>query len=242
MILQIYLLLKNNRSAASGVLGRDNGYEYFNYLKFVPLGFKYADSKTSLSRLEELSIIDDAIGGISNYQKLESFVLNETGSDYDAIVNLSEKYSLYNEGLRTDKNYMIDGLVIEINESAIRDSLGWDGDKPNYSTALKFDYLTKETKVKDIEFYIGKTNRITPVVVFEPIEFFGNIQQKVSLANYKRFKELEIAKGDTILVEYRNDVLSHVQKVVKKSKNQPFEFLKQCPLCGTNITISKQKH
>src|SRR5690606_7634516 len=109
--------------------------------------------------------------------------------------------------------YMIDGLVIELMDSTARKKLGIHDYTPKFSVALKFPYLEAETVVTGMEFDYGKTGRITPCVLFEPVEFYGATQRRVSLSNYKRFNELKLGIGSRILVQYRNDTLSYVEKL-----------------------------
>jgi len=121
---------------------------------------------------------------------------------------LKELEKFYNEINSSERlnleNFMFDGLVIEILDDDIRENLGYSDDLPNFSVAAKFDYLEAETKVIDVRFDYGRSGRITPVIQYEPIEFFGNVQQFTSISNYKRFNELKLRKGDIVRIQYRN--------------------------------------
>jgi len=238
------LILKNNRSAATSIMSRSDGKEYFPYLSFVPLGVSFKD-KRALSREKEVEIMENMFlnRGKNKLINLRSEFLNPIGGRpvtniWEAFSTLDVLYEEYNKSKRFERNFMVDGLVIEVVDPEQRKLLGWSGDFPNYACALKFDYLTKESTIIDMEFDVGKSMFITPCAIFEPIDFFGNVQQRVSLSNYGRFKELGISKGDKVLIEYRNDVISYIQKVVEKSDNPPFKFPTHCPICGEELSLS----
>jgi DNA ligase (NAD+) len=139
---------------------------------------------------------------------------------------------------------MIDGLVIEFIDKEIQDKVGrFATGSPKWSSAVKFPYMEKSTVVEDIVFEASPngTGKITPSVIFKPVTFIGNEMHKVSLANYKRFKELKLGKGSKITVSYHNDVLSYVTKldVPDNDKIKPIPFTKTCPACGGEVRIHK---
>jgi DNA ligase (NAD+) len=233
----------NNRSAVSGIMGKltakkvdeEEMKKSFYYLSFVPLEIKL--NNEVIPREKQLEYIDKI--GAAKQKNIRPFFYEKL-CELDFLAGLDEQIekmisilNTYNNGLRFQDDIMVDGLVIEIYNDKKRKMTS------DFRTALKFQYLTKTTKVEDIEFYMGSTGRATPVVIFLPIEFFGAVQTNVSIANYKRFSELNLAKGDKIEIQYRNDTLSYLNRVVKKLGDKPIEFIKNCPLCDSKIELNE---
>lgn len=224
----------NPRSTISGILGRDNAKIYSNYITLVPLEIKLSGSEFS----ENPILISDFFGNDNYFSKY--YEIYNGGNK--AIKVCIRDY--YNRVIRKRKNlpFMIDGIVIEFFNKANK-LKGYtplsDGSRPYFKKALKLPYLEATTKVTDIDFSYGDTGRITPVVHFEPVEFLGNIQNKQNIHNYKRFKELNLGKGSEILLTYRSDCLSYVNKIENEQnkKIKPFKFIENCPICGRELKV-----
>lgn len=246
----------NPRSLVAGLLGRkDTPQEIINLINLVPIRIQLSNKKISRSKeLELLRKLHTEYKEEFPYSiNPEFYNKNEQGfkiQDITCTIKsflktvLPEFYYDINDNKRKILPYPIDGIVIEIVDEEIREQLGRNADRNNFEFALKFPYMVKKSKVKDIDFYVSTngTGRITPVVIFKPLNFNGAICDHVSIANYKRFKELSLSKGDSVIIEYRNDVLSYLQKdTSKKSKNDPIKFPTKCPLCGEKLKINKNK-
>lgn len=231
-----------NRSIVSAVLSREDGHKFSKYLDIVPLAVQYRNDKIKYQnppRSQQMFILKQLNGKFGDIDFNMSTV--QVKSKEEALKGIKEIYNQYISN-RDKLNYPIDGVVIEIVNQDLRDRLGRSGDTNNYDTALKFPYNEKKSKVKDIKFYTGTTGRITPVVVFEDIVFDGAVCNHVSVANYKRFKELNLAKGDSVIIEYRNEVLSYLQPDPSgKTNNPPIKFISKCPSCGEKLYVNKTK-
>ena len=227
----------NPRSVVSGILGRDDASEYSKYITLVPLNVRVPETPGfSFPRTSEISLIQylytDEITVLDGYETIRV-------SDRDRLEEIYNSYTLeYRDGL----NYMIDGLVIEVLDEDKRKHLGWTSGRPNYAMALKFPYMEKTSNVEKIEFDFGLTGQITPVICYRPVEFNGAIQKRTSIASYKRFKELQLGEGSDILIQYRNDVLSYIEKLDTEHNKTviPFDFIDKCPVCdgGIHITVN----
>ncbi len=240
----------NNRSATSGILGRDDKSFAEKYLSLAPLDIAIDEEilpkETQYELIEKIikedKILNKNIGlNIIIYDRYifeRPFTKNQENNLFEKIKSLIDEY---NNGKRFDYDIMVDGLVFKISDPEIISQLDYTNDVPNWATAFKFKYLEKSSIAKKIHLYVGKSGRMTPVIEFEPIEFFGAIQRKVSLANYKRYQELAIAEGDEILIEYRNDVISYVSSVIKRSGNPPLEFDPHCPKCGEQLYTNENE-
>lgn len=227
---------KNPRSVTAGILGRDDAEKFKQYLTIVPLAVSI-DGET-LTKKDELEFIKSNCNSKINYLETAKII---KGNKKEVVKGVEKLYKSVIE-TRSNLNVMIDGIVLEIINPNYK-KLGYVNTKPKWSVALKFPYMEKTSVVTGFDFTLGKSQRITPRVWFKPVVFNGATQTKVSLANYKRFMELGLGIGSEILVEYRNECLSYVQKLdSKENKNiTPYEFTKECPICKGKVEINKNK-
>jgi len=229
----------NPRSLVAGLLDRDNAHEYVEYLTLVPLGMSFIDEE--VDKMDEYLFIEREFSG--KVGSLNSIKFNDNleilEGDLDTITTQIEDIYDTLSTERFDLPFMIDGLVIELLDPKYR-KLGITNSKPKWAVALKFPYMEKESTVVDFVFDYGKTSRITPKVVFEPVVFNGAEQTTVSLANYERFEKLGLGIGSKVLVQYRNDTLSYVEKldVPENDLIEPFEFIQLCPICKKPIFLN----
>lgn len=226
---------KNPRSVTAGILGRDNAYEFFDYLTLVPLDYDVKGEQ--LSEAERLKLMKTQFEGKSWSKVPYSYNLFE--GDLDAVVEKLEKMYKYISSKRDTFEFMIDGIVIEMIGKKYR-NLGWVNSKPKWACALKFPYMEQRSVVTGFDFTLGTSGRITPRVWFQPVTFNGATQTKVSLANYDRYQELKLGIGSDILVQYRNDCLSYVEKLSTENNETvaPYPFTEKCPVCGGEVEIS----
>lgn len=237
----------NPRSLISGILGKDVAIMFKDYITLVPLQIRlkdYSEYENKYKSLKEKTIYENELisklfgeeNYFTNYSKM--FIACSSRKIMENIV------SYYNNVIKIRPNlpFMIDGIVIDFVDDILRE-MGYtslsDGSRPYFKQALKLPYLEKVTKVTDIKFSFGDSGRITPVVHFEPVEFLGNVQRKQNIHNYKRFKELALGKGSEILLTYRSDCLTYVNKINNDhNKNiKPFKFIQFCPECGEELKI-----
>ena len=226
---------KNPRSVTAGILGRDDAYDYFKYLTLVPLACDVKGEK--IKKNEELELILEQFRGKPWSKETLAFDIFD-GTVDEVVEQLDEFYKETAED-RQILPFMIDGIVIELIGKKFRD-LGWVNSKPKWSCALKFPYMEATSKVTGFDFCLGNSGKITPRVWFEPVKFNGATQTKVSLSNYDRFQELKLGIGSDVLVQYRNDTLSYVEKLDTEHNKtvDPYPFTETCPVCGGSVVIS----
>lgn len=130
--------------------------------------------------------------------------------------------------------YDIDGAVVKVNRYSDRERLGATSKVPRWAVAYKYPPEEKETVLKEIELSVGRTGRITPTAVFEPVRLCGTTVSRATLHNHDFMDELEIGIGDTIVVYKSGEIIPKV-KEVKKEKRQngwvPFQIPDVCPVC-----------
>lgn len=131
--------------------------------------------------------------------------------------------------------YDIDGAVVKLNRLADREKLGATSKVPRWAIAYKYPPEEKETILRRIELSVGRTGRITPTAVFDPIRLCGTTVERATLHNQDFIDELDIRLGDTILVYKSGEIIPKVKAVVKEkrtSSSVPYQIGTQCPVCG----------
>ncbi|MBO5372002.1 MAG: NAD-dependent DNA ligase LigA [Lachnospiraceae bacterium] len=131
--------------------------------------------------------------------------------------------------------YDIDGAVVKINRYSDREQLGATSKVPRWAVAYKYPPEEKESVLKEIELSVGRTGRITPTAVFEPVRLCGTSVSRATLHNQDFLDELEIGIGDTIVVYKSGEIIPKI-KMVNKDK-RPADWVKfqipdVCPACG----------
>ena len=138
--------------------------------------------------------------------------------------------------------YDIDGVVIKINNLEDRKKLGNTSKVPKWAIAYKFPPEEKETKLLDIEVSVGRTGRITPTAIFEPIRLCGTSVSRAILHNQDFIDDLDIRIGDIILVYKSGEIIPKIKSVVKEKRPEglkKFKIPEICPVCGTSTVREK---
>lgn len=138
--------------------------------------------------------------------------------------------------------YDIDGAVVKINRYADREVLGATSKVPRWAVAYKYPPEEKEAKLLDIELSVGRTGRITPTAVFEPVRLCGTSVARATLHNQDFIDDLDIGIGDTIVVYKSGEIIPKVKQVNKELRPEVWKrFLipEVCPVCGAKTEREK---
>ena len=150
--------------------------------------------------------------------------------------NLEEAVALWREiaDKRAVLPYLIDGIVVVVNDNVLLDKLGVIGKSPRGIRAFKFSPKQATTILKDIKLQVGRTGAITPVAYLKPVEIDGVIVSRATLHNEDEIKKLGVKINDTIIVGRAGDVIPEVISVLPKlrtGEEKEFHFPKTCPAC-----------
>ena len=141
--------------------------------------------------------------------------------------------------------YDIDGAVVKINRFSDREKLGATSKVPRWAVAYKYPPEEKETKLLDIELSVGRTGRITPTAVFEPVRLCGTSVSRATLHNQDFIDELDIGIGDTIVVYKSGEIIPKVRRVIHEKRPagvKKFVIPNVCPVCGAPLVLRTVKH
>ena len=116
---------------------------------------------------------------------------------------------------RDQLGYDIDGAVVKIDSYAQRQQLGQTAKVPRWAVAYKYPPEEKETKLLDIELSVGRTGRITPTAIFEPVRLCGTTVSRATLHNQDFIDSLDVRLGDTIIVYKSGEIIPKVSIKIK---------------------------
>lgn len=140
--------------------------------------------------------------------------------------------------MRGELEYDIDGAVVKLNNLSERSKLGNTIKFPRWAVAYKYPPEVKETRLLDVEVNTGRTGRVTPVAVFEPVRLCGTMVSRATLHNQDFIDQLGLGIGDTILVYKSGEIIPKVKDVNKAKRPsdwQPYKMPENCPVCGHKL-------
>lgn len=129
----------------------------------------------------------------------------------------------------------IDGVVIKVNDLALRNTLGSTAKTPRWAVAYKFPAEKKVTKILDIIVQVGRTGAITPAAVLEPVRIAGSTVSRATLHNEDFIKERDIKIGDNVIIQKAGEIIPEVLEVVKEDRDGSeieFKMPEICPECN----------
>jgi DNA ligase (NAD+) len=147
--------------------------------------------------------------------------------------------------VRAELNFGIDGIVVKVESLALQAELGDAGREPRWAIARKFAADIAETRLLAIEVNVGRTGKINPYAVLEPVEVGGTTVSRATLHNYELIKQKDLREGDTVMLKRAGDVIPQVIGPVpeKRDKRHPPPVPKiptHCPACGTKVRASEK--
>ncbi len=145
---------------------------------------------------------------------------------------------------RDDLPYEIDGVVYKVNNLEDQETLGVRQRDPRWALAYKFAPRQATTRLLDINVQVGRTGKLTPVAVLEPIHIGGVEVSRASLHNQSEIDRKDIRIGDTVLIERAGDVIPQVVKSIDEQRDgseKKFHLPSKCPVCGSKVDESEDK-
>ena len=162
---------------------------------------------------------------------------NPNNRHYDNPEGAIDYYRQWLEG-REDLDYDTDGTVVKVNSRAHWDTLGAVGREPRWAIAFKWPAQQETTRVLGINVNVGRTGRINPFVVLEPVFVGGVTVQHATLHNADYISEKDIRVGDWVVVERAGEVIPQVVRSIPERRPAdavPFAMPELCPACGSRV-------
>ncbi|MBR7826824.1 NAD-dependent DNA ligase LigA [Actinospica sp. MGRD01-02] len=157
----------------------------------------------------------------------------------DAVLDYIAYYGKH----RHDVEHEIDGVVVKVDDFALQGRLGATSKDPRWAIAYKYPPEEVTTKLLDIRVQVGRTGRVTPYAVMEPVLVAGSVVAQATLHNQDVVKRKGVLIGDTIVLRKAGDVIPEVVgPVVELRTGEEREFVMpaECPACGTPIAPQKE--
>lgn len=144
---------------------------------------------------------------------------------------------------RHDIEHEIDGQVIKIDETSLQRRLGSTSRAPRWAIAYKYPPEEATTKLRDIQVNVGRTGRVTPFAVMEPVSVAGSTVAMATLHNASEVKRKGVLIGDTVTIRKAGDVIPEVLGPVvdaRTGEEREFVMPTHCPECGTELAPEKE--
>src|SRR4051812_42969042 len=153
------------------------------------------------------------------------------------------QYIAYYAEHRHDVEHEIDGVVIKVNSVAIQGRLGSTSRAPRWAIAFKYPPEEVTTKLLDIDVNVGRTGRVTPFAVLEPVKVAGSTVGLATLHNAREVERKGVWIGDTVVLRKAGDVIPEVLGPVidlRPDDARQFVMPTECPACGTKLAPAKE--
>ena len=220
-------LLQNVRNAAAGSIRQLDSKEAAkreldNFIYYLPEPEKYGIK----THFEALKFMEELGFKVNSNNKL----VDNVDGIFEYIKDATVK--------RKSLPYEIDGVVIKVNDFDMQEKLGNTAKYPKWATAYKFPAEEVLTKLKDIIFTVGRTGRITPNAVLEPVIVMGSTISRATLHNEDYVLNKHLMIGDIVSIKKAGDVIPEVveAKFERRTGNEkPFVMIKECPMCHKPI-------
>lgn len=217
--------LKNLRNAAAGALRNLNVKETERrhlIAYFYDVGYNEGTSFKTYTELMQFLMekgfpVDGYIKSCSNMEEIEK-AINKIGE------------------MRESLEYDIDGAVIVIDDMRTRDILGYTIKHPKWAIAYKFEAEEANTKLLSVEWNVGRSGRVTPTAILEPVYLAGATVKRATLNNMDDIRRKKVRIGSEVFIRRSNDVIPEIMGIADKEDTGeeilPPEY---CPYCKSEL-------
>lgn len=147
-------------------------------------------------------------------------------------------YINYWDQARKDLPFPTDGVVIKLNDFALRTRMGFTAKSPKWAVAYKFKAEQALTRLNSVDFQVGRTGAITPVANLDPVHLAGTVVKRATLHNAEQIALMDLRVGDMVYVEKGGEIIPKITGVElsqRDSKSEEFTFITHCPECGAEL-------
>ena len=137
---------------------------------------------------------------------------------------------------RKSIDVLTDGAVIKLNDTTVRENIGYTDKFPRWAVAYKFEAEESITTVKEIRWQVGRTGKLTPLAIVEPVDLAGATVQRATLNNFGDLTRKDVKVGSKVLIRRSNEVIPEILRAVEHADGSA-EVQKPdiCPYCGTHV-------
>ncbi len=156
----------------------------------------------------------------------------------DEVAEYCREWSAHRTAATRVLEFDTDGVVVKLDDIALRSRLGTTSKFPRWAVAFKFPPEQAETTLTRIDINVGRTGAVTPFAVLEPVLIAGTTVSMATLHNANEVARKDIRDGDRVLVEKAGDIIPQVVRVVnpdRPDRTEPWQMPKHCPLCHSEL-------
>lgn len=218
--------LKNARNAAAGALRNlDPKITEKRNLAAYFYNVGYIEGKKFDTHIEMIDFLKENRIPVFKYIK-----------EFDDIENLIEEIEEIDK-TRSNLDILTDGMVVKINDMKTREVLGNTQKFPRWAVAFKFEAEEVTTILKEVIWNVGRTGKVTPSAVLEPVEIAGATIQRATLNNIEDIRRKNVKINSRVWLRRSNDVIPEILGVVDEDQEntEEIEMPEKCPACGTEL-------
>ena len=217
--------LKNARNGVAGAIRNlDPKVTAERNLSLILYAVGYSQDKKFSGQKEIVEFLKD--------NKFETNAYFSIAKEFEDIKKCIEDI----ESSRTSLDFLIDGVVIKVEQSYIRDELGYTSKFPKWAIAYKFEAEQAITTLEKVEWQVGRTGKLTPIGIMEPVDLCGATVRRATLNNFGDITRKDLKIGSKMIVRRSNDVIPEVLSVVEHFDNsKDIQKPTICPDCGSEL-------
>ena len=217
--------LKNPRNGVAGAIRNLDPKETARRkLDFFCYEVLLADGKTFASQQEMHDFLKE-----NNFLTGDYFKIIRTSKEAEEEIEKVDK-------VKDKLDVMIDGMVIKLNETTHREEIGYTNKFPKWAMAFKFEALETSTLLKDVVWQVGRTGKVSPTAILEPVELAGANISRATLNNIEDIRKKGVMINSRIFIRRSNEVIPEVLGLAEKYENsKEIEEPKFCPCCHSSL-------
>ena len=220
--------LKNARNAVAGAIRNlDPKVTASRNLDFFAYGIPVIYGKVFKTQVELRQFLID-----NRFLVGDFFEVRKNAKEIMEVINQIDKQ-------RDVIDILIDGVVIKINEIATREELGFTIRFPKWALAYKFEALEVTTYIRDVIWQVGRTGKITPLAILDPVDIAGATIQRATLNNWDDIQRKKVKINSLVFIRRSNEVIPEILGLAQDyPDSREIEKIQVCPSCGTKLVES----
>lgn len=174
-------------------------------------------------------------------KEMNEFILSQgfkTGHYFVQFKTLEQAKAEINkvDEIKDKLDVMIDGMVIKVDDCLVRDDVGYTNKFPKWAMAYKFQAVELSTTLLDVVWQVGRTGKITPIAILDPIELSGATVGRATLNNTQDIERKNISINSRVFVRRSNEVIPEVMGIAETCEDsKPIVYPTYCPSCGSEL-------
>lgn len=217
--------LKNARNGVAGAIRNlDPKVTAERKLEVICYNVNYIEDREFASGKEMIDFLKENKFKISDYYLLT----DDKNQLIKSLDNIQEK--------RPKLDFLIDGAVIKVNDTALREVLGFTEKFPRWAMAFKFPAEEVTTTLLDVIWQVSRTGKINPIAILDPVDLAGVTVSRATLSNYSEIKRKDIKINSRVFIRRSNDVIPEITGIAEHTdKSVDVVAPVVCPACGSKV-------